>query len=245
MIFVSMTSDELLARTAQYQIQHPTHHSRSRRSRRRGALLSQEYANTFRPPLQSLGRVALTGPEEYSDSEMEPGTLAAIRPGLAELVGSTSGGSTPEFRVTTDFDDKSDDDDSDDDHPENDDDFPAVDIERMDFEQLEEELFCPDDEESNSDNDHNGMSFRRHLESRRRMRGARQLDNLDDNDLRRRRNPGLIEPIASTILGNSNHTGSSRVPEVLKPHACFFIEREKSMVSIKFDPPPYVSLSLD
>jgi hypothetical protein len=158
-------------------------------------------------------------------------------------VRSTSGGSTPEFRVTTDFDDKSEDDDSDDDRPENDDDFPsAADMERMDFEQLEEELLCPDDEESESDVDYNEISaFRGRLELRRRMRGTRQLDNPDDNDLRRRRIPSLVEPVASTIPGNSNYTGSSRVPEVLKPHACFFIEREKSMVSIKFDPPPYVS----
>ncbi|OXV06945.1 hypothetical protein Egran_05287 [Elaphomyces granulatus] len=240
MIFVSMTSDELLARTAQYQIQHPTHRPRPRRSRRRGAHLSQEYPDTFRPPLQSLGRVTLTGPEEYSDSEIEPGTLAVIRPGPAELVRSTSGGSTPEFRVTTDFDDKSEDDDSDDDRPENDDDFPsAADMERMDFEQLEEELLCPDDEESESDVDYNEISaFRGRLELRRRMRGTRQLDNPDDNDLRRRRIPSLVEPVASTIPGNSSYTGSSRVPEVLKPHACFFIEREKSMVSIKFDTPP-------
>lgn len=75
MIFVSMTSDELLARTAQYQIQYSPARRRPSRSRRNGTRPSQEYPNSSRSPLQSLERTVLADPDLYSDSEIDSTTL--------------------------------------------------------------------------------------------------------------------------------------------------------------------------
>lgn len=57
---------------------------------------------------------------------------------------------------------------------------------------------------------------------------------------RRRRIPNRAELAASSAPPESRPLGPSS-PPVLKPHARFSIERAKSMVSIKFDPPAYVS----
>jgi hypothetical protein len=61
---------------------------------------------------------------------------------------------------------------------------------------------------------------------------------------RRQGQPSLIDPIPPPPVGSGSGSGSGPSgaggAEVMKPHARFFIEREKSMVSIKFDPPPYV-----
>lgn len=105
--------------------------------------------------------------------------------------------------------------------------------------QIEDDVLCSEDEDSESDEDANEMSAfnRGRLDMRRRMRAARRQDILGDHDVLRRRRmaPSLIEPVIPSSTDNYYPDGSS---EVMKPHAQFFIEREKSMVSIKFDPPP-------
>lgn len=58
--------------------------------------------------------------------------------------------------------------------------------------------------------------------------------------MQRRRPASLVNPIPPPSSAPPGSSGASSNVEVLKPHARFFIEREKSMVSIKFDPPPYV-----
>jgi hypothetical protein len=58
--------------------------------------------------------------------------------------------------------------------------------------------------------------------------------------MQRRRPASLVNPIPPPSSAPAGSSGASSNVEVLKPHARFFIEREKSMVSIKFDPPPYV-----
>lgn len=229
MIFVSMTSDELLARTAQYQIQYSPARRRPSRSRRNGTQPSQEYPNSSRSPLQSLERTVLADPDLYSDSEVDSTTL-----GLPSRRDSTS-----EFRVTTEYDDKSE--DGGDEDEESDGEYPSgSEMQRMSIDQMEDFL-CPEDEDSESDDDDsNEMNafHRGRFEMRRRMRAARRQDS-DDNLRRRRMVPSLIEPVGPPARGNSYYSGAgSQAPEVMKPHARFFIERDKSMVSIKFDPPP-------
>jgi hypothetical protein len=243
MIFVSMTSDELLARTAQYQIQYASHRSRSRRIRRSGAQASREYLNAFRSPLRSLDRIQPADFEFYSDSEMESNaTVRGEAPNYPTLM---SDNSISEFRITTNFEDKSEDEE---DGEGNEDDFPSTtEIERMDLEHLEEDMLCPEDDGSESDDDTNETSAinRGRLERRRQVRMAHRQNNFDDHELLPRRYvPNLVQPISSTSQDNSGFTiGSSQSPEVLKPHARFSIEREKTMVNIKFDPPPYAKLN--
>lgn len=237
MIFVSMSSDDLLARTARYQIQYSPSRRRARRNRRIAMRPSEEYANAFRSPLRSLERT-LTRDADYSDSDFDSTGQLTSTTGV-----SADRDPTSEFRVTTEFDERSHDGDDD---QENDDDFPsAAEMERMQMVQIEDDLLCSEDEDSASDEDANEMSAfnRGRLDMRRRMRAARRQDILSDHEgLRRRRiAPSLIEPVGPSSRDNYYSDGSS---EVMKPHAQFFIEREKSMVSIKFDPPPYVYESL-
>lgn len=233
MIFVSMTSDELLARTAQYQIQYSPSRRGPYRNRRHGTQPSQEYLNSYRSPLQSLERTVLADPDLYSDSEIDSTAFATTRAGPPTHQDSTS-----EFRVTTEYDDKSEDGDE---EQESDEEFSsAAEIQRMHMAQMEDFL-CPEDEDSESDDDSNelGAYNRGRLEMRRRMRAAHRQNSMDDSLRRRRMVPSLIEPVGPPARGNSYNLGAgSQAPEVMKPHARFFIEREKSMVSIKFDPPP-------
>lgn len=240
MIFVSMTSDELLARTAQYQIQYSPSRRRAHRCRMNRARPSQEYFNSVRSPLQSLERTVLADPGHTSDSDVDSAVLTNPRSSQTNRRNSSA-----EFRVTTDFDDKSEDGEDD---QESESEFPsAADIERMRMEQLDAGVFCPDEDEDEDDSESDGnmdemtSAFNRgRLEMRRRMRAARILMGGEhDTEGRRRMVPSLIEPTGPPPASEDSvgTSPSQTTPEVMKPHARFFIEREKSMVSIKFDPP--------
>ncbi|KAJ5373660.1 hypothetical protein N7517_005666 [Penicillium concentricum] len=187
MVFVAMTSDELLARTAQYQIQYSSGRYR-RRGRRSGMQPSQEYLTGFRPPLQNLERTVLMSPH------------SAAVPHAAE-------DPQAQFRITTEYDENNEDFGEDED-------WRSALLERSLAEQTEDPL--SDTDESPSDEE--GSSGRH---QRRPRVEYERLDAL------------------------SRATEQRPVAEVLKPHARFFIEREKSMVTIKFDPPPYVPSVLD
>lgn len=208
-----MTSDELLARTAQYQLQYPTHRRR-RRNRRYGLQPSQEYLTAFRSPLQSLDRTPLMGSASHATSDNENADRNANDP-------------QAEFHITTDFDE----------YPEDnsfmqreDDDGPSV----AELEQIQEdEDIWPESEDSISededlDDSNLGNVHRRRIELQRLQ------------SMQRRRPASLVNPIPPPSSAPPGSSGASSNVEVLKPHARFFIEREKSMVSIKFDPPPYV-----
>lgn len=231
MVFVSMTSDELLARTAQYQIQYASTRRR-RRPRRTGLQPSQEYLNAFRSPLQSLERTVLMGPDSSTAPEENENTDRNANDPQAE------------FRVTTEYDENSEDnvfiERDDEDEP------STTELERI----REDDLLCSDTDDSVSDDDEDDdttMStfHRRRLELQRRIGTMRRQ--YPDPSSRRRPPPSLVDPLlpaTSESNGNGNGNGTAAGAEVMKPHARFFIEREKSMVSIKFDPPPYVSVPL-
>lgn len=232
-----MSSDELLERTAQYQIHYPPQRQRCRRSRRQYTQPSQEYMNAYRSPLQTLDRSAFGDSESHPDLDAE--FFRAVTTGVSESRSyrtSRNGPNLePQFRVITNHDENSD--NGRDENQENDDEFPsATEIERMDMEQDDEELFCPEEEDQGSEDDEMTAFNRGRLDMRRQIRAYRSQNSLDRNRLD---TPSRIEPMGPSSGGNSTRPGPDAAqPEVMKPHARFFIEREKSMVSIKFDPPP-------
>jgi hypothetical protein len=206
MVFVAMTSDELLARTAQYHIQYSNSRWR-RRPRRSGLPPSQEYLSGFRPPLQNLERTILMGPNSHA-------------------IPDTSEDPQAQFRITTEYDENNEDNA----YSENEQDGSA-DLDGTHGEPLES--YTSDTDETPSDNEEDSATIipRRRMQVRRRGMFGRYPEQ------RPRREPSLVHP-------NPPPATAQSTAEVLKPHARFFIEREKSMVTIKFDPPPYVSLSL-
>ncbi|OOO03992.1 hypothetical protein OAory_01048390 [Aspergillus oryzae] len=229
MVFVSMTFDELLARTAQYQIQY-TSSRRSRRNRRTEMQPSQEYLNAYRHPLQSL-----TGRDSYSESDTDISDPTGLNAGT--IPDPVSG-----FRVITDYDERSENSDHGDRRYGSD--LPSLaDVERLQMDQMEDDFLCSESDDSDSDEDTSELSTynRRHRELLRRVTSMRRRYVMERNGQPRRRPvPSIIQPIPQSSFSGP-HTGSdAQNPnlELLKPHARFFIERTKSMVSITFDPPP-------
>jgi hypothetical protein len=130
-----------------------------------------------------------------------------------------------QFRITTEYDENNE-------ESGDDEDWRSTLLERTQGEQTEDPL--SDTDESPSDEED---SSSRH--QRRPQVEYERLNTLSRvTEQRLRRGPSLVHP-------NPPVEPAQPVAEVLKPHARFFIEREKSMVTIKFDPPPYVSLILD
>lgn len=231
MVFVSMTSDELLARTAQYQIQY-SNSRRRHRNRRTGLQPSQEYLTAFRSPLQSLERTVLMGP--HSRSTLEDN----------ETTDRNATDPQAEFRVTTEYEDTE---DSvfvgQDDRVSAERNVPDIDA----FDRYEDEdvLHLTDSAEDSvsEDEDEDEDVYMSNFPSSRtelQRRAGRMRRQNSDPTQRRRQAPSLGESWPAP--GASGTSGAAHSAEVLKPHARFFIEREKSMVSIKFDPPPYVFL---
>ncbi|KAF9890914.1 hypothetical protein FE257_005171, partial [Aspergillus nanangensis] len=231
MVFVAMTSDELLSRTAQYQIQY---RSRRHRHRRSGMQPSQEYLSAYRTPLQTLERGAVLGTEPHSEPDTD----------ISDLVGPYTGSASDpmsEFRVTTEYDER----------PGNNEttgiqyeDLPSIaEIERLHMNQMEDDYLCTESENSESDDDTSelGVYMRRRRELQRRVRVMRRQYAMEREGLPRQRPaPSTIQPVTSNAASSSRNASDTPVsgPQLLKPHARFFIERSKSMVSIKFDPPP-------
>ncbi|KAL4807844.1 hypothetical protein BDV18DRAFT_136233 [Aspergillus unguis] len=238
MVFVAMSADELLARTAQYQV-----HSGSRAPyrRRRGGQLSEEYLNSYRTPLQTLERATLARFGSHSDSDTDTSEL----PGVSS---SQSTEQTPEFRVATEYDERSD----------------GAELGTLGssflmpqtlesgtsemigtiYPPVEDEFLCSESDDSSSDEDNNPEtdaynSRRRDLQ--RQVRAMRRQHYMEqDVSARNRHIPNIIQPIAPSALSEP-HPGSnarSLSTGLMKPLAQFFIKRPKSSVSLNFDPPP-------
>lgn len=233
MVFVSMTSDDLLARTAQDQAYFSG--SRRRRRYRRGTQPSQEYLNSYRSPLQSLQRDSDTVPFHASASDPIAG-----------------------FRVTTAYDD---DFDASQPHQPNEpqqnnnnndnnnrEESPSFEeIERLQMGQLEDDMACSDSDESGSDStsdwDVSTSQFDAFYRHNRTMQSRLRASRRHQQQQRQRQVPSsFVDPPASAPAEADafaqQHNG------LLKPHAQFYIERAQSMVNIKFDPPPYVQTPL-
>lgn len=105
--------------------------------------------------------------------------------------------------------------------PMTDDDF----IERPQVEEDEDDFPCTESDESDSDDTAEPSLFNRRR--RELLRHIRDLEEADWASSAPRHYPEFDSPNQ----------------DLLTPNARFYIERSKSMVSIKFDPPPYVLLS--
>lgn len=226
MVFVSMSCDELLSRTAAYQVEYPNSR-RQRRNRRSGLQPSQEYLNAYRTPLQSLDRRGLVGQASHRGSETD----------------LTSGTPNPtnDFHITTEYDNPSERNDRDTNglaaNP------PSIaDLARWQMEQMEDDLLRSDSDDSESDDDPAEVSAhsRRRRDLQRRVRDMEQQQ--QDPSRRRAAGSSAVPPAlpGSRPLEprSGPNTALTQDPDLLRPHARFFIERAKSTVSIKFDPPP-------
>ena len=131
----------------------------------------------------------------------------------------------PATRVVTDYDDNSEE-GTYGDHG-NDDDLPSVaEIERLHMEQMEDDFLCTDSDDSESDDDSTELSMFNH---RRRLL-LRHIRNLEQEAERDRTRSDLTR-----VRYYPEFDGPDS--ELLRPNARFYIERSKSKVSIKFDPP--------
>lgn len=221
MVFVSMAYDELLARTADHRVQYFT--ERPRRTRREPP--SQEYLNSVRSPLQSLERTTLNNPE--SRSERGNDTVNTTGPAGTGPPNPMAG-----FRVTTEYDDNSDEGIYGD--HENGNELPSIaEIERIRMEQMEEDFLCSDSDDSDTDDGTSEVSV---FNRRRRqlLRHIRQLEEEAARERHRRFHHSCELTPSVRYYPEFDHPGHG----LLRPNARFFIERSKSMVSIKFDPPP-------
>ncbi|PYH74067.1 uncharacterized protein BO88DRAFT_376887 [Aspergillus vadensis CBS 113365] len=229
MVFVSMSCDEVLARTAAFEVQWESTRPFARHLPG-GMQPSQEYLNAYRPPLQSLGRGPVVDPssDSESDSTDDPG---AVEPSASNVPDPTS-----EFRVTTEYSAQSDVRHDRLDYMDDDDLLSLTDTDSMPIGRMDEDnTICSDSEMSLSDDDSNVSTFtRRQRELSRRIRAMRRRY-VAEREGQPRRRPYLTLPTPGL---RPEGTLGSESPQLMKPHARFSIERNKSMVSIKFDPPP-------
>ncbi|KAI1000356.1 hypothetical protein K3495_g7836 [Podosphaera aphanis] len=217
MVFISMTSDDLLARTAQYQIQYSPPRSRqdsynsdlpSLISIRRGEVGTMTDAQIRARRLFNIGRqdeecdhrtaqIPLDFTPEYgppfnvttecSDSESDELTSHSIN----------RGSTRSRLRLTaTDDSDGNDDDEEDHD----------------------------DDDERNSWQNH-FIRIRNHNYRRQRLRRRETASNIT-----------LLEAAQSSKAASQDATKHIE-GGLMSPHARFFIERDKSKCTVKFDPP--------
>ncbi|KAL3465776.1 hypothetical protein BJX64DRAFT_42668 [Aspergillus heterothallicus] len=239
MVFVSMSSDELLARTAQYQIQYSDSHSHHRGHRRSGMQPSQQYLNSYRTPLQTLDREALADFDTISESDTDASE---------HVRGSPSNGTDlPEgFQVITEYDERQESNE----YERTGTDFSTRQTSQMTrlesiptIYPLDDDFLCSDTEDTSEDDDTsepNSFNLRRR-NLQRQVRAMRRQYTMEQDEIpRSRRMPDTTQPVPPNAP-SVPHAGPSSRPrnvELIKPLAQFFIKRPKSSVSLTFDPPP-------
>ncbi|KAI0017311.1 hypothetical protein F4780DRAFT_796459 [Xylariomycetidae sp. FL0641] len=201
MVFVSMTSDYLLTRTAQYQIQYSPSRSSSRRTGRDTQPLAPILSIRHNEDGTTMTRAQARARRLYDiGMENEDSDIRVAQ------IPSEFNVSPPPFQVTTECSD----DEGDDPHPR----FgwrPPNRIGSLPFESDD------DDDDGPGDFSFGGPDYR----SRRR---------------RSRASTALAEAAEAAQLATQEAVRAVG-GELLVPHARFFIERNKSKCTIKFDPP--------
>jgi len=243
MVFISMTSDDLLTRTAQYQIhytssasrtasgasdprslsgrtsQYPTvHHSHSSENYPLPPIPRREYHASWISPQDTAN--VLTNPndlngaaETVTDAEIDSFLNSDRTSPTANLP------SPPPFTVVADCDDKSGD--------EEEESSAAILADRYRRDRIAANYSSDDEDE---DGGLSRLVNRHHRIMGPPAGGVRRS--------RRRATPSRIEPSPTQTTGShSQNQNAALASEVIAPHARFFIERERSMVSMKFDPP--------
>ncbi len=259
MIFVSSDDNNLLSRTAQYRIQYSPQRTRSRHNEFSQIRLqpSHEYFNSIRSPLRSIDR------STYLRNPFPP-LRQSENPAVAPMTTDFSNNSEsqvsipdhiPGFHVTTRFDDI----DSGSEHAgtrQSLSDLAEAEIDRV--LNLRDHYWPryrrswserePDDDDTSDSSEEEGESPNEFLSragvdlsnispEERRILTAEYMTQLVEyrhsrHWRRLRRAPSRIE------LGNSDPLNrGSKAPDVLPPHARFFIRRHKSCVTVRFDPP--------
>ncbi|KAL3476101.1 hypothetical protein BJX99DRAFT_228552 [Aspergillus californicus] len=240
MVFVSMSSDELLSRTATYPIHSAGSQSQSHRSHQHSGMQpSQEYLNSYRTPLQALERATLADLDSLSDSDTDASDL----PGASSRHNADMGAG---FHVTTEYDERPDGNE----HGRHIEGFTAAQIAEMArLERMaalypgEDDFLCSDTEDSSSDNDDTPESAfnSRRRDLQRQVRAMRRQYAMEQDEMPRRRHvPNSIQPVPPSVPPAPRPGPTSRPSGLglMKPLAQFFIKRPKSTVSMDFDPPP-------
>ncbi|MCJ1470958.1 hypothetical protein MMC07_009606, partial [Pseudocyphellaria aurata] len=242
LIFISMTSDDLISRTAQYQVRDAstsraispedlthggrstTPHTTSRESienRPPSRRTNDAAVRTIPPPISNAA--AYTNVHRPLSSQLPTSNHAHPFPyldldGGSSLPPRTVTPPTPlSFAITTECSDHSSD--------EEEESSPATLADRL----RRDHLTYPSNMDSSSDSTEDGDLSR--LVTPRAQTATRHRRN------RRRATPSRIEVVAPSASEEVQNGVDGRSPvEVLAPHARFFIEREKTMISIKFEP---------
>jgi hypothetical protein len=223
MVFVSMSSEHLLARTSHYQIRDTCPHAVLQSSERRGPVLAHEegppmrrsWANFRREIASNFIRQSDFSSYSHAQNADSPDTDSTPPPDDAYPFGYTMSPSdlhqivrpsSPEYQITTNCEDPSGD---------------------------EEE---PSSHETLTDLSH------RQLHNYEESSTSEEEDPQRTYRYRRQRSfPRRIEWIDKESITDIKPT------DPLRPHAKFFIERKRHVVSIKFDPPvsaKYILLKL-
>lgn len=201
MIFVSMTSDDLLTRTTQYQIQYSPARSRDSRNTRRSELPSiMSLRHNHEGSAQArVGRLYDIG---LQDEECD-GRMAQIPPDFAS--------NSQPFQVTTECSDSEDEENT----------------HRAAYARSRRRLYNPYAESTSSDSEHSENSL---IGVPRRYRPSR---------LRRRETASNITLAEATEAAQiaTQEAVAAVGGELMVPHARFFIERDKSKCTIRFEPP--------
>ena len=253
MIFISMTADDLLSRTSQYHLRESSPppspfpppdpalstraedalqavramregrpvelrrlppvitRNENRPPSRRGETSIEAHGQIFHPTVTRPYQSAPT-PRSNEHFEANPFTLVDIGDILSPPPRTGAIPTPPPFDVTTDCSDQSID--------EEEESSPATLADRYHRDQRMPPPYDSSDEED-------------YASVRSRAIGRRP-DSPRRN--KRRLTPSRIE-VTVPCKDSTNEQKSKNVPEILAPHAMFFIRREKSTISIKFDPP--------
>ncbi|MCJ1260188.1 hypothetical protein MMC22_000047 [Lobaria immixta] len=243
LIFISMNSDDLIARTAQYQVQEAstpraispenlTHSGRSttphvtsrepNENRPPSRRTNDAAVRTVPPPISNT--ITYTNVHRALSSSQSPPTPNAYPFSHLDLGEESSlpprtiTPPTPlSFAISTDCSDHSSD--------EEEESSAATLADRL----RRDHLPLPPSMDSSSDSTEDGDLS--HWATPRARTATRHRRN------RRQAIPSRIEVAAPSTAEEARNGTDGRPPvEVLAPHARFFIEREKSMISIKFEP---------
>ena len=198
-----MTSDDLLTRTAQYQIQYSPPRPRRPGSERSTAIMSVRHISGDSMPTDtSQARVRRLVEIGIQDEECDHRT-AQLPPDFTE--------NAPPFQVTTELSDT-------------DEDSARQHSRHRAFGRMIGLRFEDSDSSDNDDG---------------RVPGARYDDHIGPRRLRRRETSSNITLSEAAEAAQSATQEAVRAVggELMVPHARFFIERDKSKCTVKFDPP--------
>ncbi|KAI1094521.1 hypothetical protein F5B19DRAFT_444931 [Rostrohypoxylon terebratum] len=202
MVFVSMTSDHLLTRTAQYQIQYSTSRNSPRRTERESQPLTPIISIRHNEDGSTMTHAQIRARRLYNIWMEDEDNNVRVAQIPSEF------NVPPPFRVTTECSD----DEGEDPIPRGDWRAPNR-IGSLPFESSET---------SEDEGDLNGYSF---SETYHRLRRRRN-----------RSNTALAEAVEAAQVATQEAVRAVG-GELMVPHARFFIERNKSKCTIKFDPP--------